>query len=59
MDNASYVKCIKKISSSLEDMIKRRDWNWKDTNNNHVINVKVEDEFTSVVVCAVYTYSSI
>jgi len=51
--------CLTKISMSLDDMIKRRNWNWKENNNNHIIKAVVGEEFSSVVVCAIYTYSSL
>ena len=52
-------ECLNKISMSLDDMIKRRNWNWKEKNNNYIIKTEVGQEFTSVVVCAIYTYSSL
>jgi len=51
--------CLDKINSSLNDMIKRRNWNWKEKNKNHICKTQVGDTFTSVVVCAIYTYAAL
>ena len=52
-------QCLEKINSSLDDMVKRRSWNWVGKKNTHVEKTVVKDLFASVVVCAIYTYSKL
>ena len=52
-------ECYNKISSSLNDMVKRRNWIWIEKNNSHICKTIVGENFTSVVVCAIYTYTAL
>ena len=51
--------CESKIESSLNEMVKRRVWNWNKQFNKLIAKTIVKDKFSSVVVCAIYTYSKI
>ncbi|NVM31643.1 MAG: pyruvoyl-dependent arginine decarboxylase [Candidatus Helarchaeota archaeon] len=52
-------ECLENINLSLDDMVKRRTWNWDKNINTYTASTIVKDSFTSVVVCAVYTFSKI
>ena len=52
-------ECVNRIESSLKDMIARRSWKWNGNLNKHVSTTTVKDKFSSVVVCAVYTFSKL
>ncbi|NVM52445.1 MAG: pyruvoyl-dependent arginine decarboxylase [Candidatus Helarchaeota archaeon] len=51
--------CLEKIRLSLTDMTKRRAWNWDKKLNNYTVKTLVKDSFSSVIVCAIYTFSKI
>ncbi len=51
--------CLEKINSTLNDMIKRRTWKWYKETNNYIISTIVKDFFSSVIVCAVYSFVKI
>ncbi|MFX1294891.1 MAG: pyruvoyl-dependent arginine decarboxylase [Promethearchaeota archaeon] len=52
-------QCIENINFSLSEMIKRRSWNWDKKFNNYIVNTTVKDFFSSVIVCAIYTFFKI
>ena len=52
-------KCLENIKSTLDDMIKRRAWKWQNIFHNYTVSTIVKDSFSSVVVCAIYTFSKI
>ncbi len=52
-------KCLQDINTTLNDMMDRRPWNWNRQIHTHTVNTIVKDVFSSVVVCAVYTFAKI
>lgn len=52
-------ECIGKIESSLKDMIARRSWKWDGKINKCTSTTIVKEKFSSVLVCAVYTFSKL
>ena len=52
-------KCLRDIDTTLNDMMKRRTWNWTVKTNNYTVTTTVKDIFSSAVVCAVYTFARI
>jgi len=51
--------CVEKIESSLKDMIARRSWKWDGKINKYIATTTVGKKFSSVTVCAVYTFSKL
>ena len=49
-------QCLTEINTTLNDMMKRRDWNWTKKTNTYTVSTTVKDVFSSVVVCAIYTF---
>jgi len=52
-------KCLSDINTTLNDMMKRRTWNWTGKTNDYTVTTTVKDNFSSAVVCAVYTFARI
>ena len=52
-------QCIDKIDSSLKEMIARRSWKWNGKINKYIATSIVKESFSSVIVCAVYTFSKL
>lgn len=52
-------ECFRRIKYSLDEMVKRRNWNWEHKRQNLIVNTIVHDLFSSVVVCAIYPFFKI